>query len=199
MHFNRLQCLQCLRLFSQEFVSFSNGTIYYLNPEKHGVQTQPEVFEGGIYVAFGLEKSVKAVEGSESGMSIVISPKVSLFHKVQTMKEKLQHLFRNPNTTRDEEINHLIRGLYVCPIHLYFDPASPKNKIVRVSHIGPPADQAHFEYHGQKIIVADYFEKHRNWPLEDRAQRVIVCGSGNNISYFPLEVCEIHEIYSDSF
>lgn len=142
---------------------------------------------GGAYIAIGMEKSAKIIEGSGSNLSLVISPKVSLFHYIERMDEKIGDMLRNRSS--DEEINRLIRGIFVFPFHLY--EQNGRVKIARVIGIGPPANETPFEYNGKYINVADYFRDVRNWNLNNPSGRTVICKQDKSTVFYPLEVCDV--------
>lgn len=167
-------------------MTFVKSTAYYLDPMQHN-EGETEVFPGGVYIAAGLQKTTRVIEGSGSKLSIVVSPKYSLFYTVQTLTEKFAD-FNNDLAM----FGKFVKGAYIMPLHLLERAEYPKMIFARVVEVMRSAQEVTFETSDdRKISIADYFaQTYPDLQLDGRAP-VACCRQGKNKVYYPFEVCMV--------
>lgn len=102
---------------------------------------------------------------------------------------------------KPHDIEAMIRGLYVLPIHLFERADRRRRMAVKVRSLGPSAIQQTFDMNDEgtqvNITVADYFAKHHERQLAQPDLPVLVCtlgseAKGNKMTvFFPMELCMV--------
>ncbi|KAI6207094.1 hypothetical protein M3Y94_00990500 [Aphelenchoides besseyi] len=172
----------------ENHISFPNGISYFADPEQSGYNVDQLQQEHGIYFAPGISKSARLIRGQNDKVesAIVVQPKLSPFHNVESVVEKVGNLID------ERSILPIVLGLYVYPVHLFYRETRPILRPFKITGLGPSANNIKFEYDGQTITVAKYFEKVHGRRLEFPHLPTVECKQQDkNRIYYPMEVCEI--------
>ncbi|KAI6175133.1 hypothetical protein M3Y99_01992200 [Aphelenchoides fujianensis] len=192
-HFLDVASSQAINEKREQFISFPNGTSYFMDPAANGYGNVQLELKNGVYLAPGVGKSARLLQSDRGCIgALVVEPKLSPFHAIQTVAEKVDGL-----NTR-EKMEQLLRGLFVYPAHLFRRHAGAKQtsrlktfKIVALDE--PPAVASFTDRDGNQVTVREYFKTAHNYDIKypDLPTIVVEHKASNRKEYYPMEVCEV--------
>ncbi|KAI6242719.1 hypothetical protein M3Y99_00177800 [Aphelenchoides fujianensis] len=191
-HFLDVASSQAISDKRGDFVSFPNGAAYFMDPAAYGYANDKLELNNGVYLAAGVGKSARLVSSNSGGCTgaLVVEPKLSPFHSIQTVAEKVEGL-----NTR-EKMLQLLRGLYVYPAHLFRRSVggTSRLKTFKIVALGPrPADHTFEDRDGNQMTVLEYFKKAHNYVITkpDLPTIEVENKASKRTEFYPMEVCEV--------
>lgn len=193
VHFLDVASSQAVMDDRDHHISFPNGVSYFVDPSAYGYNQGLEL-SNGVYLAPGITKSARLLQsstGSGCDAAIVIEPKLSPFHAIQTVAEKVEGV-------AEGKMLSLLRGLFVYPAHLFRRQSGSSQasrvKTFKIVSLGEPPAQVSFENsEGNRTNVLEYFKNVHNYTIEKPHLPTILVehAKTGKKEYYPMEVCEV--------
>ncbi|CAD5216693.1 unnamed protein product [Bursaphelenchus okinawaensis] len=174
----------------KEHYFFSPQQSYPANPENYNIPSSEHPNIGAqCEAAVGIQKICKYVKAGGTPMwAAVLKMKKTPFYYpvavIEKIKDAFPDLYRNPRVDMLNELNDVLQGLLVQPIHL------PKGWPIQIRAIVPEnARQRKFSLQsGQAVSIEEYYQQRYNFKLEFPELPLAEVKNGENFSYHPLEL-----------
>ncbi|KAI6171749.1 hypothetical protein M3Y98_00896800 [Aphelenchoides besseyi] len=182
-----------------QHVMFRGGVAMIRDPLEHGFQNSdfPEMPEG-TYLGVGCKKSsrliVKAIENSDDQIktALVVDPRITPFHQRELVSQKI--LRELPMLTENNPPNGHLNSIRESLNNLYFEPIHRPGRLLRIEEINEK--NAHIQTvttREETMTIFQYFQQRYQTTLAYPHLPLLVVKMGRDVSYYPMEVCEIVE------
>ncbi|CAK5111404.1 unnamed protein product [Meloidogyne enterolobii] len=176
-----------------EHVILGGGTSYLITPDMYDFVPEdgPELSAHNKYLAIGIHKSVRYVEGptgrNSKKVGLVVESKKTPFHNTDgTLLDKTASIV-GPNAIRDD--GSVDRGLHVI-VHY----PNGRSREVLLSGVSQATAATHvIDVQGERVSVQEYFKRKYTQKLSYPDAPLATAFEKGQTNYYPMELCSIRD------
>ncbi|KAL7080126.1 hypothetical protein ACQ4LE_000403 [Meloidogyne hapla] len=187
-----------------EHVILGGGTSYLINPGNYNFipEDGPLLSEQNKYLAIGIHKSVRYVEGpagrNSKKVGLIVESKKTPFHNTDgTLLDKTASIV-GPNAIRSNGsvdrgaiayLNQQLKGLHVI-VHY----PNGRSREVLISGVSQATACTHvIDVQGERVSVQEYFKRKYTQKLQYPDAPLATAFEKGQTNYYPMELCSIRD------